>query len=138
MRQLFCDTSFFYALLDARDRDHPTATALARRIERNGTPLMTTWEVVVETVTLLRYRYSYRGALVFIDRVLPNLNVVYIDDTGKAKALGTFKRFSREHKISLCDAVSYVVVSEQLEFTPCLAFDDDLRKMGLTVLDEVR
>lgn len=137
MRGLFCDTSFFYALLDGRDHDHPTAEALARRIEREGIPLVTTWEVVVETVTLLRYRYSYQGACVFIDRVLPSLNVVYADDELRAKALDVFRRFSREHKISLCDALSYAVVCEQLGFASCLAFDEDFRRMGLAVLTEL-
>jgi len=99
--------------------------------------LITTWEVVMETVTLLRYRYSYHGALVFIEYLLPRLNVVYIDEPARAKALAAFKRWSRDSKISLCDAVSYVVVSEWLDFIPCLAFDDDFRRMGLALVNEL-
>ncbi len=90
----------------------------------------------METVTLLLYRYSYQGACVFIDRVLRSVNVLYADDALRAKALDAFRRFSRAHKISLCDALSYVVVCKQLGFAPCLAFDEDFRGMGLAVLTE--
>jgi len=137
VKSLFCDTSFFCALLDSRDRDHATAKGLAEGIQRGDVSLITTWEVVMETIPLLRYRYSYRGALTFIEHLLPRLNVVYIDEQARAKALAVFKRWSRDSKISLCDAVSYVVVSKWLDFIPCLAFDDDFRRMGLTKADEL-
>lgn len=90
LKGLFCDTSFFYAALDKRDRDHPEAIKLAHSIQKKQIPLITTWEVIVETVTLLRYRYSYRGAISFIDRVLPRLNIFHIDSDIRAKALLVF------------------------------------------------
>ena len=137
VKALFCDTSFFYAALDKRDREHSKARKLAQAIQEKQIPLITTWEVIVETVTLLRYRYSYHGAMVFLDRVLPRLNIFYIDSEVRAKALLAFRKFSRNMKISLCDAISYVVVSECLNFIPCLAFDEDFKRLGLTVLEEI-
>jgi predicted nucleic acid-binding protein len=137
IKALFCDTSFFYAALDKRDREHSRAKTLAQAIQEKQIPLVTTWEVVVETATLLRYRYSYRGATVFLDRVLPRLNIFYIDSEVRAKALLVFRKFSRDKEISLCDAISYVVVSERLNFIPCLAFDEDFKRLGLTVLEEI-
>lgn len=137
VKALFCDTSFFYAALDKQDRDHPAASKLAQSIQERQIPLLTTWEVIVETVTLLRYRYSYRGAITFIDLVLPRLNIFYIDSDTRAKALLTFRKLSRDKEISLCDVISYIVVSEHLNFIPCLAFDEDFKRLGLTVLDEI-
>lgn len=137
IRALFCDTSFFYAALDSRDRDHPLAKKLSKSIQEKQVPLITTWEVIVETVTLLRYRYGYRGAITFIDQVLPRLNIFYIDSAARAKTLQAFRKLSRDKKISLCDAISYIVVSEYLGFMPCLAFDEDFRRLGLTVLEEI-
>ena len=133
---LFADTSLFYAVLDRRDRDHPAASQLSQFIQDRQIPLITTWEVIVETVTLLRYRYSYRGAITFIDRVLPKLNIFYLDTDVRAKAVHAFLKFSRDKEISLCDAISYVVITEHLNFIPCLTFDDDFKQLGLTVLDE--
>lgn len=137
IEHLFADTSFFYAVLDRRDRDHKSAARLARFVQEEQIPLITTWEIIVETVALLRYRYSYRGAVAFIDQVLPQLNIFYVDAGARAKALRTFLKFSQDKKISLCDAISYVVVTEYLNFIPCLTFDEDFKRLGLHVLDEI-
>lgn len=137
IKHLFGDTSFFYAVLDKRDRDHSAASQLAQFIQERQIPLITTWGIIVETVTLLRYRYSYRGATTFIDQVLPQLNIFYVDAEARAKALRSFLKFSRDKEISLCDAVSYIVITERLNFIPCLRFDEDFKRLGLIVLDEV-
>lgn len=131
---VYADTSYFYAALDGRDRDHGRARVLARQIQEQSIGIVTTWEVIVETVTLLRYRYSYLGAQTFIRRVLPTLNLVYVDEAERQKALALFSRVSRDWKISLCDAISAVVVKDRLRAIPCLAFDDDFRRLGLTVI----
>lgn len=132
-RTVFADTSFFYAALDRRDRDHSRACDLVRSIQEREIGVVTTWEVVVETVTLLRYRYSYLGAQTFLRRILPTLNLVYLDETERRKALILFSRVSRDRRISLCDAISAVVVKERLASIPCLAFDDDFPVLDLTV-----
>ncbi len=132
--KVFCDTSFFYAVLDKNDFDHERAISFAQWIKENHVAVLTTWEVVIETVTLLRYRLTYNGAAVFIKTVLPSLNIIYISDPDRAKALEIFLKLSKDKKISLCDAVSYTVITEHLESIPCIAFDEDFRTMGLTVL----
>ena len=136
-KHLFADTSFFYAVLDKRDTDHPAASQLSQFVQEQQIPLITTWDVIVETTTLLRYRYSYRGAATFIDRVLPQLNIFYLDAEVRAKAVHAFLKFSRDKEISLCDAISYIVITEYLNSIPCLTFDDDFKQLGLIVLDEI-
>jgi predicted nucleic acid-binding protein len=133
---LFTDTSFFYTLLDRRDRDHGVAKALAAWVQDQQVPLVTTWEIVVETVTLLRYRYSYQAARSFIQRILPRLNLIYLMNEDRAKALDWFRKLSRDNKISVCDAISYLVVREHLNFVPCLTFDEDFEQLGLTVVHQ--
>lgn len=133
VRFCFGDTSFFYASLDSRDRDHGEARELAAAIQERGIAVVTTWEVVVETVTLLRYRYSHRGAVVFIETVLPGLNLVFPSSSERSEALQVFIRRGSERRVSLCDCLSYAVV-RRLGFPPCLAFDDDFGSLGLTVL----
>ena len=133
-RIVYADTSFFYATLDRRDRCYSRARTLVRQIQEWRIGIVTTWEVVVETVTLLRYRYSYLGAQTFVRRILPTLNLVYLDETERHKALILFGRVSRERKISLCDAISAVVVKDRLGSIPCLAFDEGSRSLGLPVI----
>ncbi len=134
---LFADTSFFYAVMDKRDRDHQVARDLAHFIEKRQIPIICTWEIIVETVTLLCYRFSYHGAAVFINKVLPKLNVFYINAEIRAKALNAFLKFSRDKEISLCDAITYIIVTQYLNFMPCLTFDEDFKRMGLIVLDSI-
>lgn len=136
VRKVFCDTSFFYASLDRNDHDHVAARVMANWLKDKGIAVVTTWEIIMETVTLLRYRASFRGAEVFVKSVLPQLNVLYIGDTERSKALDLFLKLSKEKKLSLCDLVSYTVVKMHFPGIPCLAFDDDFRTLGLTVLDE--
>ena len=134
-KAFFCDTSFFYAVLDGREKNHSKAVDYALFIEKGKVPLFTTWEIVLETVTLLRYHYSHKGAVTFIKTVLPHLNVVHLGSEERAKALRLFVKLSKDKSISLCDAISFLVVSEKLDHVPCLAFDDDFRRMGLRVCD---
>jgi predicted nucleic acid-binding protein len=59
--RVFCDTSYFYACADTDDMQHRRALALADEAARRRTQLWTTWDVISETVTLLRYRRSGAG-----------------------------------------------------------------------------
>jgi len=52
----------------------------------------------------------------------------------RAEAVDVFRQYGREHRLSFCDAISFVVVTTLLNQMPCLAFDADFRRLGLTVL----
>ncbi len=91
-------------------------------------------DIVSETVTLLRYRASYPAALTFVDRLVPRLRLVEYGVEIRAQALHVFRRYSRDRRLSLCDAVSFVVVTTLLDHMPCFAFDEDFRRLGLIVI----
>ena len=131
--RLFCDTSFFYACLDPRDVNHPRARILAEEAAA-GSTFYSTWDIVSETATLLRYRRGFRSALAFLTRVKPGLSLVSYGDPVRAEAERIFRRYGRDHRLSFCDAISCVLVTTVLEDMPCLAFDEDFRSLGLTVI----
>jgi len=133
--RLFCDTSFFYACLDPADANHDRAQALAEDAVASRSGLWTTWDIVSETVTLLRYRGNFRTALTFLDDVRPQLHIVRYGDRVRDEAEQVFRRYGQEHRLSLCDAISFVVVTTLLGRLSCLAFDQDFRRLGLTVVD---
>lgn len=130
----FCDTSFFYACLDPSDGNHRHAKALAAAMAATGTALYTTWDVIGETVTLLRYRKGFPAAVAFLTEVKPQLRIVAYGDRVRDEAEQIFRRYGRDHRLSFCDAISFVVVSSLLDHLPCLAFDQDFRGLGLTVV----
>jgi len=132
--RVFCDTSFFHACLDPSDTHHLEAYPLVTEATAARVALWTTWDVVSETVTLLRYRVSYASALSFVDELYPRLHLVEYGSQVRAMALDIFRRYGRDHRLSLCDAISFVVVTTLLERMPCFAFDEDFRALGLPVI----
>lgn len=133
-RRVFCDTSFFYAALDPSDRSHRRARELFAEIAMARTTLVTTWDVVSETVTLLRYRRSFPAAVSFLTDIRPNLELVPYGNGVRDAAERVFRERGGERRLSLCDAISFVVVTTMLDRMPCAAFDDDFRAFGLTVI----
>jgi predicted nucleic acid-binding protein len=132
--RLFCDTSFFYACFEPRDVNHRRAQDLSAEAAESGSALYVTWDIISETLTLLRYRRSYRTALTFLSEIKPDLHIVNYGDGVRAEAEQIFRRYGRDHKLSFCDAVSFVVVTTLLDDIPSLVFDEDFRALGLIVI----
>lgn len=131
---IFADTSFYYASLDSRDPFHSRAHALAQEISAKNRTLISSWEIIVETLTLLRTGHSYSAAMAFLRDTLPGITVIHLDSEKRDRALTLFEKLSQDKRLSLCDVISYLLVKEHLGNIPCLAFDDDFRKLGLNVL----
>jgi len=131
---VFCDTSFFYACLDPRDTNHARAHALVTESTSVGATFCTTWHIISETVTLLRYRRNSRAALAFLTEVKPGLRIVTYGDRVRDEAEQIFRTYARDHRLSFCDAISFVVITSLLDHLPCFSFDEDFRTLGLTVL----
>ncbi len=132
--RLFCDTSFFYACLDPKDVNHDRAERLTDDAATSGVAFFTTWDIVSETVTLLRYRKGFKPALTFLEEVKPNLTVIEYGQGVRVEAEQIFRRHGRGRRLSFCDAISFVVVTTLLDHMPSLAFDEDFRALGLTVI----
>jgi len=133
-RQLFCDSSFFYACLDPRDANHAAAKSVLIQAEAVSAVFWTTWDVISETVTLLRYRRNFRTALSFLGEVKPAIRIVRYGESVYDEAEEVFRRYGQQRRLSFCDAISFVVVTTLLDDMPCFAFDQDFRRLGLTTL----
>jgi predicted nucleic acid-binding protein len=132
--RLFCDTSFFYACLDPNDTNHDRAEELTADAVASSAAFVTTWDIVSETVTLLRYRIGFRPALRFLEEIKPHLTIVEYDPNVRHEAERIFRHRGRSRRLSFCDAISFVVVTTLLDNMPCLAFDRDFRALALTVI----
>ena len=132
----FCDTSFFFAALYHGDGNYDRAGEILEECQSQSITLHTTWDVVSETVTLLRYRASYKSAVRFLDVIKPTLAIVRYEDSVRAAAIEVFKKLSKDKKLSYCDALSFVIITKLLNAMPCLTFDKDFRNLGLLVFPE--
>jgi len=132
---VFGDTSFFFACLEPLDASHQRALEMARRVADRRWVVHTTWDVVSETTTLLRYRSSFAAAVSFLSDVKPTLRMAEYGSRVRVEAEEIFRQYARERRLSLCDAISFVVITTLLDRPPCLTFDDDFRALGLTVVN---
>lgn len=132
--RVFCDTSFLYAPFDPTDQHHKRALNILEEATAAAVSFFVTWDIISETVTLLRYRRGLQVALGFLDRVKPRLQVVPYADPVRAEAEAVFRRHGPRRRLSFCDAISFVVVTTLLDHMPCLSFDRDFRNLGLPVL----
>jgi predicted nucleic acid-binding protein len=93
--RLFCDTSFFYACLDPDDTNHERAQELTADAITSATTFVTTWDIISETVTLLRYRLGFRPAMRFLDEIKPNLLIIDYSQDVRDRAEQMFRRRAR-------------------------------------------
>lgn len=130
----YCDTSFFFAALYPKDVNYRRAGEILEEALRQEIHLVTTWDIISETATLLLYRFNSKAAIRFLDELKPALTIVLYDDSVREEAEKVFRIFVRDKKISFCDAISFVVVKTILKDVACLSFDDDFSRLGLSVI----
>ena len=132
--RVFCDTSFFFASLEPRDQNHAVALLWLKQSQQHKSVFFTTWDIVSETVTLLRRKSGYPVARAFVDEIIPSLRLVATDGSVRQEALEIFRRFAKDKKLSFCDCVSYAILSTQLAEIPTATFDNHFKSLGLPVL----
>ena len=64
----------------------------------------------------------------------PSLRLLPVGEGVRREGEVIFRMYGRDRRLSFCDAISLVVVTTLLDNVPCLAFDEDFRRLGLTVI----
>ena len=106
MREVFVDTSAFYAHLDASDTFHAEATAYLVRAAEQGWTLVTTNYVVLETLALIQGRLGWSAVNAFQDKVLRHCEVSWVDESLHALGEARWAQ-ARERRLSLTDCISF-------------------------------
>ncbi len=122
----FVDTSALYALLDEDDSNHIRARATFNRLR--GRELVTHSHVVVEVVALVSRRLGWAAVERLLDRILPVLRVVTVDEATHATALRAF-RGAASVGVSLVDQASFAVMRAE-GIDQAFAFDGDFATEG--------
>ena len=79
-------------------------------------------------------RFHAKAAIRLLDEIKPALQIVEYDESVRQEAERIFRLLSKDKRLSFCDAISYVIVKTILEDIPCLSFDEDFLRLGLTVI----
>ncbi len=131
---IFADTSFWVALRNRRDPQHPEASALLRSHADRG--IVTSNHVRGETWTYLRRRAGHGAAVGFLDSLerTPRVRLVAASARQEEDAL-RFLRQRDEREYSFVDATSFVLM-KSLRIREALAFDGDFSAAGFVELRE--
>jgi uncharacterized protein len=137
MKQLFVDTSAFFALTDRRDVNHEAAVRLIRQLIREPVELLTTNYVVAETHALLLNRIDSQTALQVIEELYKSQTRIYrVREAEESKALEIIRMYT-DKEFSLVDAISFATM-KRFHLTQAFAFDHHFAQYGFSLLPAMR
>ena len=124
----FVDTSAFFAVLDADDRNQPRAKAEWTALLKGDHTLFTTNYVLVETLALLQHRLGVESVRAFQEDIYPLLTVAWIDESTHAASMAGVLS-ARRRRLSVVDCASFVVMRKQ-GIHDVFAFDPHFSEQG--------
>ena len=128
---VFVDTSYFIALMQASDQWH-TAAVAADNPDLN---LITSNEVVNETISLLRARNFLSLALDFLREIREggDIHIVYVDAGIQSAAWDLFAKFGGAGA-SAVDCTSFATM-HRLGVKSAFTFDKHFRTAGFSIIE---
>ena len=128
---IFADTSGLFALLVKNDYMYVRARENFNYFAEKNVQLVTSSFVLVETTALLQRRIGMAPVHDFNTKILPLLEVIWVDDKWYARAIQRLlARNSRN--VSLVDFLSFEIM-ESLEIEHAFAFDKHFEENGFTI-----
>ena len=125
---LFVDTSAFFAVLDANDRNHTSAKKVWLEVLGSNANLICTNYVLVETLALVQHRLGLPAVRSFQNDVVPILTIEWITEEVHDAAISALMVANR-HTLSLVDCVSFETM-RLLGLKKVFAFDPDFAQQG--------
>ncbi len=109
-RKIYIDTSAFYALIDRSDKHHATAKAVWPTLLTNDTVLLTSSDVVAETMNMLQHRLGFEAANLWHKAVLNVVEIYWVDETIHRLAHELWMRLGRLG-CSMVDCVGFILMN---------------------------
>jgi len=126
--RVFADTSGLFALLVSNDLMHVRAKLNFRYFAGHRAQLLTSSFVVVETLALLQRRVGLGAVRDFQLKIIPLLEVLWIDKDWYARGIQRLFALSNRD-ISLVDCLSFEIM-ESREITYAFSFDKHFEEQG--------
>lgn len=135
-RNVFVDTSGWYALMDRRDARHGKVSAFVERAVRSGARLVTTDYVLDESCTLAKARAGSSMALRLLDLVdrTVALDLEWVDAERFRRAEAHFRKH-HDQAFSFTDCTSFIVM-QQLRVAQAITSDEHFRIAGFEMVPE--
>ncbi len=137
MKQIFVDTSAYYALTDGGDGNHEAAIGILQQFIREGAELLTTNYIIAETHALLLNRLGYSIALQVITELYKSRTRIYrVKEAEERRAFEIIRMYS-DKEYSLVDAISFATM-ELFHLKQAFAFDHHFSQFGFSLLPDVK
>ena len=137
IRRVFVDTSAWIDLMNSNERHHLAAVTFHKSLAPM-TLRITSWGIVSETYTWIRYHIGEREASRWLDvkEAMENqgfLQIIYPDpqmEAGVRKVIGRY----HDQKLSYVDAFSIALIQSRPDIDAVFAFDHHMTLAGIPVL----
>lgn len=136
-RSVFIDTSAWISYSLSNQPRHSTIKKLIKQLPKDGVIVYTSNDVIDETVTRLVYHTNPQIVDKFINFVEKGIGThsiiqLWVDEQIQTEAFGLVRKFA-EHKLSLTDATTYVLM-KRYHIDSIISLDSDFTKVGLSTL----
>ena len=133
----FVDTSAWISYSLSQQPEHIIIKNLVNRLIKDHVTIVTSNDVIDETVTRLIYDTNIKIAQEFISRIkassqTDSLVQLWVDEQIQAEAFETVEKFA-EHRLSLTDATT-IVLMNRFNIESVISLDSDFRKVGIKTL----
>lgn len=129
---VFADTSALFALMNRNDWVHLEAKHTFHYLSQRQAMLISSSYVLVETIALLQHRVGLAAAQDFHAKVLPLLEIIWVDDRWHQRAMQRLLS-SQRRKLSLVDCLSFEIIElKKLDYA--FAFDEHFQQEGILVV----
>ncbi len=129
---IFVDTSAFYSLSCAEDRNYFQAIKVWEDLVKEETDLVTNNYIVVESISLFQNRFGIDQVRTFQTKLVPFLNMDWIGEEQHAVAIQTVLTANRRN-LSLVDCASFETM-RRLGIETVFTFDEHFRDQGFKVI----
>ena len=130
---ILIDTSAIYALLDNTDKNHTAANAVWPTFVNEEGLIIVSSYTVVETITLLHNRRGTVAVRVFVDEILPALEIDWADQDTHDAALTAMLTVEGKRGPSLTDCANMETM-RRLRIHTIFAYDKHYERPGITVV----
>jgi predicted nucleic acid-binding protein len=129
---VFVDTSALYAILVRSEEDHERVVEVFRELLGERRRLVSSNYVLVETCALLQHRFGLVAVRDLENRIVPLLQVHWIDEGLHRRAVE--RLFSTDRRdVSLVDCASFVLMETE-GLQEAMALDQDFEDQGFHVI----
>ena len=125
---ILADSSFWIALRDRRDRNHPRASELIREFLENRWPIVITDFIFAETHAYFVRSQVLRETIMRDLLENPVVRIEPIQPADRTRALGYLRDF-QDKQWSYCDALSFAIIERQ-KIPRATSFDHHFAQPG--------